>query len=247
METTCQETPAAASFNQQVAEAFDEVARLLEEQGANQFRVRAYRNGAETVRALKGSVEAILHAEGTSGLIRLPAIGRSLAHAIEQFVRTGNLPLLERLRGDNAAERVFATVPDIGPGLAQSNPRAARHRNAPRTRGSGQRWPLSTSTGYGTQADSCRARVPCRPLSQAARRDAETFLRSCRSRRIRVARHRQGVPAASQGRPPAADRAAAFQSDQSSLAANPAHNSREPSLHGTLFQHAAGTRTGCHT
>ena len=58
-------------------------------------------------------------AEGVAGLMELPRIGRSLAHALEQLARCSRLPLLERLRGENAAERIFATVPDIGPGLAQ--------------------------------------------------------------------------------------------------------------------------------
>ncbi len=105
--------------NEEIAAALDETAGLLEAQGANPFRVRAYRQAAETVRGLKGSVARILKAEGIAGLIRLPTIGRSLAHAIDQLVRTRKLPLLERLRGADAPERMFATVPDIGPQLAR--------------------------------------------------------------------------------------------------------------------------------
>ena len=118
-ETTFREQGISSSSNQQVAGVLDEIAGLLEQQGANPYRVRAYRKGADTIRQLQGSVEAIVHAEGMQGLIQLPGIGRSLARAIDQYVRTGRLPLLERLRGDNVAERMFATVPDIGPGLAR--------------------------------------------------------------------------------------------------------------------------------
>lgn len=105
--------------NEQLSSQLGEVAELLEAQGANPFRVRAYRRAAETLRALKGPVGQIVRAEGTGGLLQLPGIGRSLAHAIEQMVRSGRLPLLERLRGEDTAERSFATVPDIGPGLAR--------------------------------------------------------------------------------------------------------------------------------
>jgi hypothetical protein len=42
-----------------------------------------------------------------------------LAHTIEQLVRTGRSALLERLRGASAPEKLFATVPDIGPQLAR--------------------------------------------------------------------------------------------------------------------------------
>lgn len=105
--------------NVQVAMTLEEIAELLEEQGANPFRVRAYRRAAGTVRELRGPIEAILRKEGVAGLMLLPGIGRSLAHAIEQLVQSGHLPLLERLRGERSAERIFMTVPDIGPGLAE--------------------------------------------------------------------------------------------------------------------------------
>lgn len=111
-----QDSPPA---NQQLAATLEEVGALLEVQGANPFRVQAYRRAAETIRGLKGPVAEILQAEGIGGLMQLPRIGRSLAHAIEHLVRSGCLPLLERLRGENAPERIFASVPDIGPGLAQ--------------------------------------------------------------------------------------------------------------------------------
>jgi len=48
----------------------------------------------------------------------LPAIGQSLAHSIVHLVQSGRLPLLDRLRGENDADRLFATVADIGPKLA---------------------------------------------------------------------------------------------------------------------------------
>lgn len=105
--------------NVQVASALDEVADLLEAQDANPFRVRAYRGAADTTRSLNAPVHHLLETGGLTGLMRLPGIGRSLAHSIEQLVRAGRLPLLERLRGEDAAETMFATVPDIGPRLAQ--------------------------------------------------------------------------------------------------------------------------------
>ena len=104
--------------NALVADSLDETAGLLQSQGANPFRVRAYRQGAQTIRGLLGPVEDLLAEEGTAGLTGLPGIGPSLARAIEQIIHTGSLPLLERLRGDAAPERVFTTVADIGPKLA---------------------------------------------------------------------------------------------------------------------------------
>ena len=105
--------------NEQLATVLEEVADLLEEQGANPFRVRAYRGAAQTLRHLTEPAHHILKAEGVAGLIKLPSIGRSLAQAINHLTWSHRLPLLARLRGEHAPERLFATVPDIGKGLAQ--------------------------------------------------------------------------------------------------------------------------------
>jgi putative hydrolase len=97
----------------------NEVADLLEAQGANPFRVRAYRTAAETVNHLERPVHEMLADEGAEALTELPGIGESLARTIEQLALTGRLSLLARLRGDqHAAERMFATVPSIGPETA---------------------------------------------------------------------------------------------------------------------------------
>jgi DNA polymerase/3'-5' exonuclease PolX len=105
--------------NRVIATRLEEVADLLEAQGANVFRVAAYRRAAETLRNLRRPVADIIRHESASGLVQLPGIGRSLADAVDHLVRTGRLPLLERLRGDMAPERVFATVANIGPELAR--------------------------------------------------------------------------------------------------------------------------------
>ena len=42
-----------ATINTEIAARLKEIARLLDEQEANQFRVRAYRRAAETLKNLK--------------------------------------------------------------------------------------------------------------------------------------------------------------------------------------------------
>jgi len=106
--------------NEEVALVLEEVAGLLGDQGANPYRVRAYRNAAGTVRTLAEPLYRIIEEQDVAGLIELPGIGQSLAHSIEHYMRSGRLPLLERLRGENAHERIFATVADIGPKLAHA-------------------------------------------------------------------------------------------------------------------------------
>lgn len=113
-----QSTAVSGLDNEQIAAILTEVAELLEAQGANPFRVRAYRRGAESVKALDVPVRQLIEKPGRAALRELPGIGESLAHSIEQLARSGRFPLWERLRGDDAAERLFATIPDIGRGLA---------------------------------------------------------------------------------------------------------------------------------
>ncbi len=104
--------------NGEIATVLDAVAELLEAQGANPFRVQAYHAAAQTLRTLARPAHEILHDEGEEGLRQLPTIGRSLAHSIAQLADTGELPLLNRLRGAATPERIFATVAGIGPELA---------------------------------------------------------------------------------------------------------------------------------
>jgi Holliday junction resolvasome RuvABC DNA-binding subunit len=112
--TTAHETEELPLSNEMVADRLDELAEGLEAQHANEYRVRAYRTAAVTVRNLKQPVVEILDRRGIDGLTQLPGIGPSLARAIERLSRTGRLPLLEQVRGVTTPERVLTTVPGIG-------------------------------------------------------------------------------------------------------------------------------------
>jgi len=108
----------SAWLNLDVAARLEEVARLLQQQGANAFRVEAYRHGAEAVRMLRQPVSVLLREQGLEGLEQVPRIGPSLAQAIKTLVDTGRLPMLDRLRGESDAVALLASVPGIGPVLA---------------------------------------------------------------------------------------------------------------------------------
>lgn len=105
-------------LNAMVAARLDEAAALLEEQGANPFRVRAYRQAASTIRDLAVPVSQLVAAQGLDGLERLPGIGQGLARAVGDIVRLGYFPMLERLRGESDPVRLLASVPGIGRRLA---------------------------------------------------------------------------------------------------------------------------------
>jgi DNA polymerase (family 10) len=83
--------------NPEIAEIFDRVADLLEIEGANPFRVRAYRNAARVVTNLSQSLTDLV-ARGQD-LTELSGIGKDLAGKIKEIVDTGSLELLRELEG----------------------------------------------------------------------------------------------------------------------------------------------------
>ncbi|HSF02107.1 MAG TPA: helix-hairpin-helix domain-containing protein, partial [Solirubrobacterales bacterium] len=101
-------------LNAHVAARLEEVAGILEWQGANPFRVRAYRRAALTLRGLGRPVSEVLAKGGLRALEELPGIGDSLARSIRALVVTGRLPMLERLRGASDPLALLATVPGVG-------------------------------------------------------------------------------------------------------------------------------------
>ncbi|MDX1646744.1 MAG: DNA polymerase/3'-5' exonuclease PolX [Longimicrobiales bacterium] len=81
--------------NLDVARTLTTLADLLEIQGANPFRIRAYRNAVNTVSSLSRPLSAMV-AEGED-LTELPGIGKSVASHIEELLATGRITRLEEL------------------------------------------------------------------------------------------------------------------------------------------------------
>jgi len=107
------------TINTEIAARLNEVASLLDEQGANKFRIRAYQRAAETLKNLKRPVDKVVKTGGVEALQELPGIGLGLARSIRQFVLTGRLSTLERLRGESDPIAALASVSGIGARLAE--------------------------------------------------------------------------------------------------------------------------------
>src|SRR5512147_434621 len=82
------EFPPGAAHNADIAASFEEIADLLEIEGANPFRVRAYRNAARVVGGMPNEA-AVMLARGDD-LAELPGIGKDLAGKIAELVKTGD-------------------------------------------------------------------------------------------------------------------------------------------------------------
>jgi DNA polymerase (family 10) len=105
--------------NSEIAKIFDKIADLLEIEGANEFRVRAYRKAARTVEGYPRSLREMV-AEGED-LSELSGIGEDLAGKIEEIVRTGELEQLDELesRTPGALTRLL-DVEGLGPKRVQT-------------------------------------------------------------------------------------------------------------------------------
>lgn len=105
--------------NADIASRLQVYASLLEQQGDDAFRVRAYQEAADHVGAMPVALRDIFAQDGLPGLIAQPKIGRGIAAAIAEMLTSGRWSQLERLQGDTAAAQLFMTIPGIGPSLAR--------------------------------------------------------------------------------------------------------------------------------
>jgi DNA polymerase (family X) len=105
--------------NAQIAEWLRQAGELLQVQGANPFRVSAYRRAGDTVERFDGSLRELFAVKGRAGLDALPGVGAGIAAAIAEMLETGRWTQLERLRGSLDPAMLFRTVPGIGAELAK--------------------------------------------------------------------------------------------------------------------------------
>ncbi len=103
-----------AITNEQIANKFTQLADLLEFQGANPFRLRAYRNAAKAIRELADPIEKLV-ADGQD-LTKIEGVGKAVAEKSEQLVNTGTIRQLDELL-EEVPESVLdlLRIPKLGP------------------------------------------------------------------------------------------------------------------------------------
>src|SRR5690349_13448471 len=103
--------------NLEIAFIFNQIADLLEIQGANPFRIRAYRRAAANIEGLADNIETLV----TNGTVRnVPGIGEDLANKIDEYIRSSKIEFHEQLKLEiplGLAKMV--EVPSVGPKTAK--------------------------------------------------------------------------------------------------------------------------------
>jgi DNA polymerase (family 10) len=80
-----------------IAQIFENIARLLELKGENPFKIRAYSRAAETLETFPGDLAAEIE---KGGLASIDGIGKAIAEKITLLVHTGKLPYYDELRDE---------------------------------------------------------------------------------------------------------------------------------------------------
>ena len=226
------------SPNIDIAGRLDEVANIFAEQGANRFRVQAYRKAANVLRRLPRSVADIFKCEGIEGLEKIPGVGPSIARSIRDILLHGRLAMLDRLRGESEAIAVLASVPGVGKKFArrfhddlgietlEELEVAAHDGRIEKYPGIGAKRLAGIRDSLAQRLGRIRRRTTSTPpprvpsVSELLDVDFE---------------YREKAKAGTLG----ADRTASFQSGRRILASHSSHRAKRASLHGAVFKHCA--------
>jgi DNA polymerase (family 10) len=103
--------------NATIAAGLERIAELLELEGVEATPVAAYRRAGQTIAAEPRPMTELIDADGVDALHAL-GIGWWISGLVTDWIRSGELPLLQRLERRHDPETRLRRVPGIGPKLA---------------------------------------------------------------------------------------------------------------------------------
>ncbi len=144
-------------YNRDVARILDQVADLLEIEGADSFRVRAYRNAAQSISTMSREVATMVD-EGED-LTEIRGIGESIAEKIEEIVKTGDLGQLAQIEERTPAELTeLLDLPGLGPKRVQTLHEELGIETLDDLRDAAERNRIRTVSGLGDRTEARIAR-----------------------------------------------------------------------------------------
>lgn len=99
--------------NQEIAQILTHISQILEIQGENPFKIRAYVKASQTISSLTYELSSL---EETGKISELPGIGEGIAKKITELLQTGKLQYYEDLKHSEFAPLTdFLDIPGMGP------------------------------------------------------------------------------------------------------------------------------------
>ncbi len=101
--------------NAKISQTITMLADLLEFQGANAFKIRAYRNGARVIKDYPDSINSIIEEDPVS-LVSIDGIGKGVAEKCMVLVETGELPQINEILEEIPRSVLdLLRIPGMGP------------------------------------------------------------------------------------------------------------------------------------
>jgi DNA polymerase (family 10) len=99
--------------NKEIAQALKEIALLLEIEGKEKFKPRAYQRAMRSISALGEDIETIAE---RNELTNIPGVGKAISEKIKSYLETGTIELLEKLRKRIPVKVMeLESIPGVGP------------------------------------------------------------------------------------------------------------------------------------
>jgi DNA polymerase (family X) len=89
--------------NEAVAAWFNRLANLMEIRGDDRYRIRSYRNAAETIETWPTPLSMIARDEGAKGLQTIPGVGKAISGKIIELLEKGTFDAWEKLTAETPA------------------------------------------------------------------------------------------------------------------------------------------------
>lgn len=106
-------------LNQKIADIFEEIADLLEMEDV-QFKPRAYRKAAISIRSMTKDIREVYKEKGLKGLDKIPGVGKSMALKIEEIIKTGHLKYYQKLKKKMPAHiEELVAIEGVGPKIVK--------------------------------------------------------------------------------------------------------------------------------
>lgn len=139
--------------NPEIAALLTRLADLLEIEGDNPFRIRAYRTAAHLISDMPQSL-ADMVAEGKD-LTELPGIGEAMAEKIHIMVKTGHLPQLEKLEKKLPGTLTeLLMIEGLGPKRVKTLYHKLHIKNANDLKKAVEQGKVSRLTGFGKKTEA---------------------------------------------------------------------------------------------